>query len=692
MPEYTFGSSFLDPSERLSRQQIARKLLGEIEWSSETEGLCKCPGEHLHTTRNGKKDCKVFIGFGEAPTVHCFHDSCSDVIAAKNKELQSEIGRVEFFYKGGSPAAVIPFPDAAQEGAQRVRERLSWIISTFSIGASEEAIPDGSMNHFRRHLKLFEKTDRVWHGEPYDSRQIKTAYEWYQSGEICGNFISHSTFKPDAKARKNEYIESVTYLVVESDELPKSDQLAVFGWLRDWAGWDLRMILDTAGKSLHGWFKWPSHLEKSQIKALLDALRCDPRLMTPSQPVRVAGAMRDGRMQSITWLGSGLKTEPKSWEELTSFPDQEEDDGEEFGLSRLLEFDTKNDPNALLGARYICRKQSLQIVGESGIGKSSLAVQMAILWALGMAFFGITPKRALRIVLIQRENDEGDMAEEFQGVIKGLGLTSDQIAILRSNIRIWQNNTGTGFRFAQWMEKKITHHGADIVIVDPLISFMDGDLSKQQDATRFCRHEIQPVLNRTGAALIAMHHTGKPKGKKDQADSFGAGKYMGLGSSEFTNWFRANATLTQIGANVFALKLEKRGKRAGMTDTEGKPTIEVKLKHAKDGIFWEQIHRSTVQGNDGVEYSTEGTGWSQTGEEWREKGITMMPPLKHDKRDLHNSQVLPWIATKLACSREEANEAWEAIRQIGAHKHHRCNRVVVFDNRNKLWKGSEYEE
>src|SRR5690606_10111041 len=116
------------------------------------------------------------------------------------------------------------------------------------------------------------------------------------------------------------------YLVVESDELPKADQLAVFGWLRDWAGWDLRMVLDTAGKSLHGWFKWPEHLEKLQIKALLDALRCDPRLMTPSQPVRVAGAMRDGRMQAITWLGSGLKTAPKSWEELTSFPDQEDDE------------------------------------------------------------------------------------------------------------------------------------------------------------------------------------------------------------------------------------------------------------------------------------------------------------------------------------------------------------------------------
>src|SRR6476619_5500841 len=42
-------------------RQIAERLLGVIDWQTEVSGLCACPGESLHTSPNGKKDCRVNI-------------------------------------------------------------------------------------------------------------------------------------------------------------------------------------------------------------------------------------------------------------------------------------------------------------------------------------------------------------------------------------------------------------------------------------------------------------------------------------------------------------------------------------------------------------------------------------------------------------------------------------------------------
>lgn len=79
-----------------------------------------------------------------------------------------------------------------------------------------------------------------------------------------------------------------------------------------------------------------------------------------------------------------------------------------------------NDPAELLRNRFLCRGGGLLLVGPTGVGKSSLSMQAKILWALGRPAFGIVPARPLKSLLIQAENDDGDLAEMRDGVIKGL--------------------------------------------------------------------------------------------------------------------------------------------------------------------------------------------------------------------------------------------------------------------------------
>ena len=69
----------------------------------------------------------------------------------------------------------------------------------------------------------------------------------------------------------------------------------------------------------------------------------------------------------------------------------------------------ENDPAELLRYRFLCRGSGLLLVGPTGIGKSSLEMQFMILWALGREAFGIRPKGPLRSLLVQAENDDGDL-------------------------------------------------------------------------------------------------------------------------------------------------------------------------------------------------------------------------------------------------------------------------------------------
>lgn len=68
-------------------------------------------------------------------------------------------------------------------------------------------------------------------------------------------------------------------------------------------------------------------------------------------------------------------------------------------LSELVRFH-ENDPNELLRSRYLCRGGGLLLVGPTGIGKSSLSMQLMLSWALGRSAFGIQPARPLKSLLI----------------------------------------------------------------------------------------------------------------------------------------------------------------------------------------------------------------------------------------------------------------------------------------------------
>jgi hypothetical protein len=281
-----------------------------------------------------------------------------------------------------------------------------------------------------------------------------------------------------------------------------------------------------------------------------------------------------------------------AWEVGQAAPDEEA----MMAISRLAAYDTTHDPNNLLGKRWLCRGGSLVVVGQSGIGKSSLCMQLMILWALGLPAFNITPVAPLRSLLIQAENDVGDLAEMYQGVRQGMGITPEQEAILDERIFIYRDTTRTGADFVAAASALVDRHKPDLVWADPLLNYIGDEISEQRVISDFCCKLLNAVSLRTGVVWCLLHHTGKPSKDPKAASHWTASDlaYSGLGSSALVNWARETAVLVRLKTPdgdppTFQFSMTKRRTRAGLIDAEGTPTDTIFMRHSQHGgICWEQ--------------------------------------------------------------------------------------------------------
>ena len=276
-------------------------------------------------------------------------------------------------------------------------------------------------------------------------------------------------------------------------------------------------------------------------------------------------------------------------------------------IDELMKFDRKADPTNVLGNRWLCRGGSLVMAGQAGTGKSALMMQAAINWTLGQDFFGIKTNDGMkmRTLVIQAENDAGDVAESMQDQIKGLGLSEFQKDDLKDRMFIYRESVSTGKEFGDVLRKLVIQHQATICFVDPLMAFVGADISETAEAAKFLRHIIQPILNETGVIIVFMHHTGKPKSSKDKEGQTMADlAYQLFGSSEVTNWAREIACLQRCQGDeqIYRLGLTKRRSRAGMTDgVSPAPVGEIYIRHSpkRGEIRWVRSQPPVVDSTEG---------------------------------------------------------------------------------------------
>jgi hypothetical protein len=228
-----------------------------------------------------------------------------------------------------------------------------------------------------------------------------------------------------------------------------------------------------------------------------------------------------------------------------------------------------DETQTLLGNRYLCRSGGMFVVAPSGMGKSTLSLQMAVLWCCGLVAFGIKPKKALRILIVQSEDDEGDCTEMAQ-VMNHLELTAEEKLLVEQNTELIRCNDLVGRRFIEALKAQLTEakdNGCpfDLVIINPYGVFLGADVKDTNACTQFLNEWLNPILSEFNTGAILIHHTAKTNFQNTDKYSLWDWAYHGAGAACITNWARAILAIKPETENmtVFRFIAAKRGKRIG---------------------------------------------------------------------------------------------------------------------------------
>ena len=302
------------------RRTIVEHLFPDVWWKDETTGYITCPGQDTHNGKNGPRDCRVKID--DVPTIYCVHESCEDGINVSNRALRRAIA---------SSAPVVPTTEqkrrtaaakakAAREDSIKLRAKkslpsvlkhYSWPYDQIGKDSSDQVGEDVRQTMFRAFMGMFESADIIWIGDVSDTGQhhhashFKTKAEWLADEIPVGPLTCPSCFEPGTYSRSKDNVVVQRYLVVESDSLTKNEVGAIFRWLDEKVELPLRAVVDTAGKSLHGWFEFPPPDVLAELKIMLPAMACDSKMFGPSQPCRLPGGLRDEKIQKLIYSKNG---------------------------------------------------------------------------------------------------------------------------------------------------------------------------------------------------------------------------------------------------------------------------------------------------------------------------------------------------------------------------------------------------
>lgn len=382
-------------------------------------------------------------------------------------------------------------------------------------------------------------------------------------------------------------VSAFRHVLVEMDEKTKDEQWTI---LKD-SKLPLSVVIDSGGKSLHGWVRveaankeeWGER--RDVVYRHLEALGIDPKNKNASRFSRLAGVMRDGNEQRLVAINVGVV----NWDAFTDYLESQ-DMPQEFPLQSIIDYDPENDPDNLIGDRWIRRGSSMLFVGQSGCGKSSMAFYQGLRWAIGSDWFGCQPVRPLKVAYVQAENDIADQHDALKGAAQMVFGSDWRNGLRRADMLFFREAVRTGVEFTTMLRRLIRKTKVDIVYIDPLLSYIGGNPSDIEVCANFTRHLLQPIMMETGVVIVLVHHFPKPKGKDDKPESVADMAYSGFGSSDLTNWAREVIVLKEVGFNQprrFMLGMAKRGDRSGLKDKNGNKTGSIVIQRGVGTISWD---------------------------------------------------------------------------------------------------------
>jgi|LakMenEpi03Aug12_release.lakeMendotaPanAssembly.Ray.scaffolds.fasta_scaffold17317_3 RecA-family ATPase len=495
-------------------------------------------------------------------------------ISPPNASNVSATGK--FVYRAGAEIpAKVELPDGREQTKKFLQSTFlageTICICFQSIEGADGKFRPGSNGTFQKLEWWLEKIDEGIVNEKSDA----------------GRWIRINPYKEGARDGSDANVESFRHVLVEFDSLPETQQIEILHQSK----LPISAIVSSGGKSVHAWVRvdapdkrvWEAR--RDAIYEYLSDYKPDPANKNLGRYSRLAGCARGANMQELVSARVGIETWEawEIWRKTSDLP-------QGLTYQQIREVQTNPDPTCLFGNRWLCEGGSMVLVGPSGVGKSTLTLQFATAWAVGMPIFGISPQKGPRKVgLIQAENDLGDVKEGMDGAVMWLckqkAASADTAAHLKKNLIFFRESSKTGAEFLAILRTLIKEHALDVVFIDPFLAFYGDDVNDQKSMSTYLRNGLQPIIEETKVLVVFIHHTAKPKERGNHTNELA---YSGAGSSDLTNWAREIAVLSRDSEDsAFLLTLCKRGRRAGMLNAKRAETHQIRIEHSPEGMFWD---------------------------------------------------------------------------------------------------------
>lgn len=159
------------------------------------------------------------------------------------------------------------------------------------------------------------------------------------------------------------------------------------------------------------------------------------------------------------------------------------------------------------------------LFGQSGAGKSNIAVSLAVAVSLGKPFFGHLTTRGA-VLYLAGEGANG-LTDRFWATCHENGLPTDiPVAVVRQAVVLDTEGIPDPKRVIETvfaLESK-TDEKCRLIVIDTLARSMAGDENSSQDMGRFVR-SCEQIGSATGATILVIHHSGKDPTKGARGSS-----------------------------------------------------------------------------------------------------------------------------------------------------------------------------
>lgn len=223
------------------------------------------------------------------------------------------------------------------------------------------------------------------------------------------------------------------------------------------------------------------------------------------------------------------------------------------------------DCENLLNNRFLASGRTLLINGQSGIGKSSLIFQLAVLWVLGRGCLGFNPTRALKVLILGDEDDQLDIKDWMKSFQQHYQLSDSEMEMVLENLIIPDIEGRNIFEVAEECIKK---YKIDVYVINPAGNFKkDAGCKSVEDSevVNAFMKRIRDINKRYKVQSIVIHHGNKPR-TGVQRSQFDA-QFDGAGTAVWANAHRAVISLTRNqddkDGRTFELIVAKGARRAG---------------------------------------------------------------------------------------------------------------------------------